>query len=202
MATRELPTPNQIRQLLHYEPDTGRFFWVERGPEWFTHCTPGHEDRIRSAWNAAWSGKEAGLINGYGYRQINIQRRHIGGHRIAWCYVYGAWPNGQIDHINGVREDNRIANLRDVSHDANQRNMRLGRHNTSGVSGVHLCKITGRWRAEVRAFGTRHRLGRFPTLEGAQATVMEKRAELNICPRHGEPGRDYDAWRSRLIKPV
>jgi hypothetical protein len=74
-------------------------------------------------------------------------------HRVAWLLYYGEWPNEDIDHINGVRHDNRIENLRDVSRSANMMNASMYSRNTSGKSGVSYCKSTSMWRVQTKVNG-------------------------------------------------
>jgi len=73
------------------------------------------------SWNAE-KGSEAGSINGAGYRALRIDGSHYLVHRIIWLWQYGDWPQFEIDHINNVRTDNRLINLRDVTHGENQQN--------------------------------------------------------------------------------
>lgn len=186
MANRADITPELCRQLLRYDPDTGSLYWRKRGDEHFSHCPSGQNKRIANSWNAAWAGKPITSKDGHGYIIARIFALHFKAHRLAWAIHYGFWPEGQIDHIDGVRSNNRISNLRDVPQAENQRNMKRPRHNTSGVSGVYFCKITGQWRAEVRSHGVRHRLGRFLHIEDAKAAVARKRQELNFPKRHGQ----------------
>lgn len=197
MAKRPLPTPDELRQLLWYEPETGKLFWRERGAEWFAHCTPGHQDRIRKGWNAAWSGKEAGVTGPYGYNTVTVQALHLMAHRIIWCMEHGHWPNEQIDHIDGDRVNNRLENLRECTHTENQRNMRRSRSNTSGVTGVYWDKKISRWKAEVSLKSRKIYVGVFRDLKEAETAVKAKRAELGFSDRHGTVGLDFDAWRAR-----
>jgi hypothetical protein len=153
-----------IGQLLAYEPETGVLRWkVDRSP------------RVRA-------GDEAGNITGNGYRKLVINKRVIFAHRIAWLLCHGKWPDGYVDHINGVRTDNRIANLRDVSHQANSQNMtRLPKSNKTGVLGVrkHVDK-SGRDRfiPFIKLRGNERKLGTYDTLEEAAAVRRAAAAEF------------------------
>ncbi len=107
-----------MRDKLYYDLDTGQFYWkVKTGNK-----------RV---------GDIAGSVTTYDqYRRIKINGKMYLAHRLAWFFVYGDWPKNEIDHINGTRDDNRIENLRDVSHSLNQRNAKRRKDNTSGMVGI------------------------------------------------------------------
>lgn len=99
---------------------------------------------------------------------------------------YGVEPN-LIDHINGDRKDNRIANLREVARSENAMNSARKSNNTSGVTGVWLCSKTGKWNASIACFGDRRWLGRFDTLQEAAEVRAKAERELGFTERHGKP---------------
>ena len=151
-------TQERLKELLRYEPDTGLFFWRKNKGGW------GKLDR------------PAGGTNGEGYRQIGIDRRYYYVHRLAWLYVHGAFPANCIDHINGDRSDNRIANLRAVTVQENNFNVKAVRA-ASGLVGAYWEKRTKKWMASIKARGRRTTLGRFATPEAAhEAYLAAKRA--------------------------
>lgn len=88
-------------------------------------------------------------------------------HRLAWLYVYGEWPKNQIDHINRIKTDNKIKNLRDVTNSTNQHNNAIRRHNTSGTTGVMTLKSKNSWGAQIYVNNKRIYLGVFKTKEEA-----------------------------------
>jgi len=127
-------TPERLRQLLDYDPETGKLTWKARDSSQFTRsyglCGPRHQAAVWSAKNA---GREAfTYTNEHGYRKGKVDRQVYAAHRVAWAIYYGEWPKQIIDHINGEKSDNRITNLRDVSNSVNMRNTR--RHRELGTN--------------------------------------------------------------------
>lgn len=170
MAKEPLPSPEVLRQLLRYEPDTGKLFWKERGPEWFVSI------KSHRAWNARFSGKEALTAKSKRYKNgFILWKKHLA-HRVAFAIFYGRWPYGQVDHIDGNGENNRIQNLRDVDSLENNRNMRRAKNNKSGITGVHWCATYGSWVAQIQIKGRGINLGSFKSLE--EAAQARKNADL------------------------
>lgn len=137
-------TAERLREVLSYNPETGEFHW------------------LKSSNNFVKVGEIAGKrLNSSGYKDIQIDGVHYRAHRLAWLYVYGVWPDGEVDHINCIRTDNRIANLRDVPDRLNSHNrIAPSRNNTSGYLGVTK-KKDGRYQASIRIGGKRIHLGSF-----------------------------------------
>ena len=148
--TNEL-TAEKLRMLLHYEPATGIFTW-----------------KVRAA-NSVKVGDIAGCPDGQGYLRVRVQSQRYRAHRLAWLYMYGEWPEDQIDHINRVRTDNRICNLREVTNKQNGQNAGKYSHNTSGHTGVSWNKHRSKWRAHIRHSQKSIRLGDFTNIEDAIA---------------------------------
>lgn len=175
-------TADFVRQILDYDPTTGLFTWKHRG----THP---------KKWNAKWAGKQAGTQQRGGYILININNPYAA-HRLAWLHFYGEIPITEIDHRNGIRDDNRIANLRLATTSQNACNKAKQSNNTSGFVGVHFNSQRGLWRATANKNNTRYDVGHFKTAEGAAAA----RADF-IADVHGEfaaqdPDRaKYLHWR-------
>ena len=128
---------------------------------------------IRSSNRITLNGK-VGSIDRAGYRCIRVGGKTYKAHRLAWLYVYGVWPVGEIDHINHVKDDNFIANLRDVTKSANQQN----RLSVRGYS-----KDGNSWKAQIRAGGKWHHLGNYGTEHEAHAAYLSAKAELHIEAR-------------------
>ena len=93
------------------------------------------------------TGKAAVSRDKDGYILVGFMYKKYRAHRVAWAIHHGSWPDGEIDHINGVRDDNRIENLRCVSRHENKKNTAIPSHNTSGVVGVTWHKPSRKWRA-------------------------------------------------------
>lgn len=178
MAERELPTPEELRQLLRYEPETGKLYWLRR--------TRGIDpnDRRRRAFNAQFAGKEAFTAKQHGYRIGTIFGHPARAHRVIWTLVHGEWPPHHIDHINGQRDDNRLCNLRCATHAQNARNKARRVDNSSGRTGVRLEKRTGRWEARIRVDGCHIHLGTFKRFEDAVAAREASEIEHDFHPNH------------------
>lgn len=185
MADKPLPTPHELRQLLTYNPETGDLIWRARTPEMFLRGTP---EAACKMWNKKFSGKPAFTYVGLdGYLHGTIKPWRLPAHRVAWAIFHDAWPMGQIDHINGVRTDNRLANLRDVTVTENNRNCALRKTNRSGVTGVHFNRFCGKWTAQIRIDGKARHLGLFDSLQDAASARKSAEALIGFHPNHGRP---------------
>jgi len=150
-------TAEEVRELLTYDPTTGVFVWREsRG----------------SAKVGDVAGRKAA-----GYQQIKIARRLYGSHRLAWLWVKGVWPEQELDHINGVKDDNRMVNLRAVTHGENQKNRKQNVNNTSGVTGVSWVSGRRKWQACIKVNGRSKTLGLFNDI--GEATAVRQQAEVD-----------------------
>lgn len=144
-------------RLLSYNPDTGLFTWlVSRGK--------------------AKAGDIAGSPWKDGYLRIKVLRRGYAAHRLAWLFAHGHWPQLQIDHINGIRTDNRIHNLRDVDGVVNQSN-RIFPSRGNVYPNVQQAPC-GRFNAVFTYNKQFYWLGSHVTAEEAYAAVLKRRAEL------------------------
>lgn len=159
----DLLSADEARSLLDYDPSTGVLMWRWR-------------DNVRPCVNTQFAGKVAGTINNYGYRVITMGVVKHYAHRIAWLIVNGVWPSDFIDHINGVKSDNRIDNLRIVTITENARNQKMRVTNKSGHIGVYWYKKKGMWCAAINADGRQKSVGMFHNLSDAVAS--RKAAEI------------------------
>ena len=155
-------TQEQLQQLLSYDPETGIF----------TNLTQrGRSVKI---------GAVAGSKYSEGYICIAIDYKRYLAHRLAWLYVHDNFPVNQIDHINEVKDDNRIVNLRlatDLENKHNQSSPRT--NNTSGYLGVGWYKPYGKWQALIQVNGRRKHLGCFDTAEEASEAYLTAKRKLH-----------------------
>jgi hypothetical protein len=156
---RELAS--HFREYMTFDPASGVVSWSKVG-----------------RWRRQTPGTAVGCITKDGYRQGCIRNKSIYMHIVAWFLHYGTWPDGFVDHINGDRSDNRILNLRVISHAANIQNQRTAnKRNKLGGLGVSLTK--GRYRAAIRFNGVAYSLGSFDTAETAHAAYLAAKRRLH-----------------------
>lgn len=152
-------TQERLKQLLHYDPDTGVFTW------------------IANVNRMARIGDVAGSVNKvYEYVYIQVLKKKYRAHRLAWLYVHGSFPKNEIDHIDHDRLNNRIDNLRDVTRQENKKNTSISSSNTSGFMGVCWDNSVEKWMVTISISGKRKTLGRFTNINDA----IEARKAANI----------------------
>lgn len=125
------------------------------------------------------AGDEAGYVNNEGYRLVWLDGRYYLAHRLVWFIETQTWPEHEIDHVNGRRDDNRFSNLRAATRSDQTANTARYRTNKSGFKGV--CRVPSGWQATIRKHGVGHYLGTFPTPEQAHAAYLSAAKVL-----HGE----------------
>jgi len=163
MSDKIILTAEYVRSILNYNPDTGIFTWRPRPLDHFK------SEMACKTWNSRFSGKTAGSINNNGYVNIVINYVQTRGHVLAWLYEHGSWPKKKLDHINGIKSDNRICNLRLATDSQNDYNSKIPKNNKSGYKGVHPEKRTGKWYSQIQVNKKRICLGTFDTPEEARA---------------------------------
>lgn len=155
-----------LKEILHYDPETGAFTWlVTRG-------------------RMAIEGAPAGTTTKKGGRRIGIDGRYYHAHRLAWFYVYGNWPEDQIDHRDLDSGNNRITNLREATNSQNGANKRRSDKNQSGYKGVAYKPVLGKWIAQIKHNTKVIHIGCFDDPALAHEAYAAKAREL-----HGEFAR-------------
>lgn len=156
----ELLTQHRLKELLSYDAKTGVFYW-----------------RFRPRYGIA-VGSVAGSTTSDNYTVIRVGGAHYKAHRLAWLYVYGHWPKNDLDHIDGNRLNNRIANLREASRSLNLENQRRARSdNRTGLLGVS--KRYNGYQARIHVGGVSKHIGLFQTAEAAHAAYLKAKRELH-----------------------
>lgn len=166
-----------LNECLVFNYKTGALIWRNR--------PIAHFPSVRGAnqTNAKLAGKEVTCKDASGYIVCRINKQLYKAHRICWALYYDKWPTLELDHINGDVADNRIENLREVSHKENGRNQKKPCNNTSGYCGVSLYR-DGRWRAYISVDGSFKHLGYFLDKKEAHQAVLTAQAENNYHPNH------------------
>lgn len=161
---------DKARALLSYDPMTGEFRWA-------------------SSHGNVVAGSPAGNQVASGYMVVGLAGEKYRAHRLAWFITHGAWPAGTIDHINGDRADNRLANLRDVPHAINMQNIRKPTAaNKSGVLGVYWSERRQGWMAAISVDGKKKDAGPFKTMERAVAARQRLKDRWHAdCPDGPSP---------------
>lgn len=165
MAKADL-TAQRLRELLHYEPDTGIFTRKVRTAQ-------RHQVGDRADFVVTSGGTK-------GYHRVTVDSVRYLAHRLAWFYVHGEWPVNDIDHWDTDRGNNRIKNLRDVTNQVNRENMRTPRKdNKSGFLGVVFHAPTCQWRARIQVDRKVKHIGLYPSAEEAHAAYLEAKRRMH-----------------------
>lgn len=177
MAATDLDAET-VRCLLDYDTESGKLWWKPRSVEWFA------SPKSCKTWNTRYSGQEALISRMNGYARGDILGVDVLAHRVIWLIMTGRWPN-VIDHINGVRDDNRWRNLRSVTNRENTMNCARSKGNTSGITGVFQCKKSGSWVSYIKVNGRNISLGSFRTIEEAAVARGDANRKYGFHPHHG-----------------
>lgn len=155
-------TAARLRELLDYNPSTGLF-----------------TRKTRSA-KGVYIGEIAGGVDPSGYVKLSLEGKRQYSHRLAWLHMYGVWPTGIIDHVNGDRADNRIVNLRDVSSQINCQNIKTAKPSSkTGLLGASWCKVTNKFKAQIRFGGTNKFIGLFDNANDAHDAYIAAKRQLH-----------------------
>jgi hypothetical protein len=180
---KQLPKVEIIKSLLDYDQEKGILVWKKRLASDFKTKS------LHAIFMSRFSNKRAGSISAEGYRKITISGHIYSEHKLIWKLIYNEdvkYPEFEIDHINGVRSDNRIANLRKVTKSDNQRNGSMRKNNKSGVNGVNWCNPKEKWIARIWV-GKRHLyLGQFDDLQEAKIKREAAEIEFGYHQGHGK----------------
>jgi hypothetical protein len=166
-----------LRECFDYDPNTGKVTWRHRPQKHFV------DNRVYKIWNTRWEGKQAGSVMKASI-DIDLFGKPRRSHRLIWLWVTGDDPQ-TIDHLNGNPFDNRWCNLRNGNVQQNTKNRRKQSNNTSGVTGVHHYRATGRYQAFIGVNGNNIHLGFYKTK--VEAAKARKKAEkfYKFTKRHG-----------------
>lgn len=134
------PTAQDLEKAFSYDPETGTI---------------------------VQNGRLAGYVMKSGYRLLSFRKKRLYAHRVAWCLQTRTWPSAEIDHINGLKDDNRWSNLREANRQENARNQGITKKNRSGLKGVSFHSRVGRWRAVIETDNGHTHLGYFETPQAA-----------------------------------
>lgn len=164
-------TQKRLKEVFRYSEESGFLSW-----------------RFRRGGVKA--GRIAGCPNAAGYIQVTVDGKNYRAHRLIWLYVYGEFPEDQIDHINGIKDDNRIENLRAVTAQENHLNLRRRINNSSGFTGVYWNRKNIRWGAVIGIKGMPVHLGSFnPDFEGKMMALAARKnaeEEYGFHENHGK----------------
>ena len=158
-------TYDEAHRIFRYDPDSGKLYYrVNRGSQ-------------------GLAGREVGHLGG-GYRRTKIDGTFYFVHRIIWLMTYGEWPE-QIDHINHIGDDNRVENLRNVTHRENHLNQSTQKNNTSGVMGVYWHAPGKKWVARINIDGVSTHIGYFDNIFDAACARKSEEIRCGYHQNHG-----------------
>lgn len=156
-------TQAELKSKLNYDPETGLFTWLVA-----------NSSQIKVS-------DIAGCKHANGYILIGVNAKRYLAHRLAWLYMIGETPKNDIDHINGVRDDNRIVNLRAATRSENMQNLRKAtvRNKSSGLLGATWSKASKKWQSQIKFNGKAIHLGYFNDKYAAHEAYLKKKREIH-----------------------
>jgi len=173
--SRIIVTPDMVRDVLEYNHETGVMTWKERPVSMFKN-----ED-FQKIWNTRFAGNTVGTRHTNGYLKVTINYKQLFVHRVAFAHYYERWPDKEIDHINNIRDDNRIVNLREVTRTENLENQSLisPRNKSSGLLGVHWSDHVNNWVAHITTNKKIYHLGVFDDKYEAQKAYLSAKEKVH-----------------------
>jgi hypothetical protein len=157
----ETLTHSRLCELLNYDPETGIFTWKTAAGK-----------RVKEGLRAGWDDEK-------GYRKIQIDGKTYREHQLAWFYVNSKWPAHEVDHKDGIRNNNRISNVREATRSENRQNLSGKSNGKSGIMGCSWHKKTKKWQAYIQVGGKWYALGYFDKREDAGAAYLKAKKELH-----------------------
>lgn len=171
----------KLKELVSYDAEVGRFFRAKSG-------IPVKETKCKK-----------------GYMHISVNGKSYSAHRLIWLYVHGKMPKNQIDHINRIKDDNRLVNLREATNAQNAQNRDLYSTNSSGYIGVSFNKKAGKYEAYITLDGNRYRLGYYELAEEAAKAYKQAKDYLHtFCSVGNATKPDINKFKNGLkkIRPI
>jgi hypothetical protein len=173
-------TQKRLKELLHYDPETGLFYWKKK-----------------RSWRTS-IGDIAGYKDPRGYMRIRVDHKLYAAHRLAFLYIEGHFPKKEVDHIDRNPSNNKWENLRDVSHSCNIQNRKTQSNNSIGIMGVGYFQglIYGDWGAHIKTSGKRIFLGYFATKSEAVKARWDAEVKYNY-PNCNTTSTAYEYLKER-----
>ena len=183
-------TVEDVRARFEYDPSTGELRWKRR---------IGANGRD----NGRYGGTVAGSLHPDGYVIVMVDGRNYRAHTLAWAHMTGEWPEHLVDHINGIRSDNRFVNLRRATPSDNGCNKRMQSNNRSGFVGVWFNSQAGKWEGQIVKEGRRLWRKRFDTMQEAADARARVIADMqgDFAPSNPAERARYKHRRDRHLSP-
>lgn len=180
---KPLPPKSVLNEVLRYDPATGGLFWNARGAHMFDERGTVSPEHRAAAFNAKNAGQPAMMVKNGDHFAGRLFGKCVLAHRVVWKMVHGTEPD-KIDHINGDGRDNRIENLRSVSHAENMKNKTRPRGSKNPYPGVHRSNV-GTWYVRIRMNSVDHHIGTFSDLRDAVAARKDAEQRFGFHENHG-----------------
>jgi hypothetical protein len=162
-----------LHKLFIYDAEAGELYWRERTPDMFNTGKRFSAERKCNHWNGRHANKPAGCLCPDGYIKVRLSTRLYRAHQIIYAMAHGYWPPMDLDHKDGNRSNNTIANLRLATHSQNMANKRVHKSSRHGLKGVEKQSASSGYISRIMVHGKRIYLGAYPTVELAHAAYVE-----------------------------